>query len=59
LLLIRRVPFPFVATMNMHAYAGFYSDAFGPMPFVFGSAPPDQFELIMLTSPRFSSGSGR
>ena len=50
---IKRVPFPFVTIMNMKARAGFYSDVFGPLPFVFGEAPPEEFDLVMLTSPEF------
>jgi 4-amino-4-deoxy-L-arabinose transferase-like glycosyltransferase len=32
-----------VAIMSVPAGAGYYSDGWGPAPFIFGSAPPDQY----------------
>ena len=34
------------STMSSEAGAGFYSDYFGPAPYVFGS-PPDQVYLVL------------
>jgi hypothetical protein len=34
---------PFLATMSIHGGAGFYSSKWGPLPFVFGPAPPARY----------------
>jgi 4-amino-4-deoxy-L-arabinose transferase-like glycosyltransferase len=36
---------PFIATMNNGAAAGFYSDVFGPLPFVFGGGHPQRYAI--------------
>jgi hypothetical protein len=36
---------PWVATMNNRAGAGFYSDVFGSLPFVFGAIPPERYNI--------------
>jgi len=36
-----------LATMRAECGAGFYSDFWGPLPFVFGPAPPEQYEVIV------------
>jgi 4-amino-4-deoxy-L-arabinose transferase-like glycosyltransferase len=36
---------PWIATMNNRAGAGFYSDVFGPLPFVFGTIPPERYNI--------------
>jgi 4-amino-4-deoxy-L-arabinose transferase-like glycosyltransferase len=35
-----------LATMSGAVGAGYYSDGWGPMPFVFGSIPPDQYMVF-------------
>jgi hypothetical protein len=47
---IEGLPFPFVTTMRIATHAGFYTDVFGPLPFVMSDAPKEEFELIMLTA---------
>jgi hypothetical protein len=32
-----------LAIMNVHCGAGFYSNEWGPLPFVFGQAPPEEY----------------
>ena len=34
-----------LSTMNLHTGAGFYSDVWGPMPYVFGAAIPDVYNI--------------
>jgi 4-amino-4-deoxy-L-arabinose transferase-like glycosyltransferase len=34
-----------LTTMRAECGAGFYSDLWGPLPFVFGPAPPEQYEV--------------
>lgn len=36
-----------LTTMNAECGAGFYSDLWGPMPFVFGPTPPERYEVIV------------
>jgi 4-amino-4-deoxy-L-arabinose transferase-like glycosyltransferase len=36
-----------LATMRAECGAGFYSDFWGPLPFVFGPSPHEQYEVIM------------
>jgi hypothetical protein len=45
------VPFPFLTTMSEHANAGFYAGSWGPLPYAFGPAPAERYQLIMLTDP--------
>lgn len=37
-----------LATMNNTAGAGFYSDFWGPMPFVFGEIPPEKYYVYIV-----------
>ncbi|HEY1718973.1 MAG TPA: glycosyltransferase family 39 protein [Verrucomicrobiae bacterium] len=37
-----------LTTMNVAAGSGFYASAFGPLPFVFGSAPPEKAAIFSL-----------
>jgi len=46
-----RAPFPFLTVMSARAHAGFYSDVFGPLPFVFTHVIPDDVQMIRLTNP--------
>jgi 4-amino-4-deoxy-L-arabinose transferase-like glycosyltransferase len=39
---------PFLSTSNPVAFAGFYSDFAGPMPFSFGPVPPEQYLVVEL-----------
>jgi hypothetical protein len=39
---------PFVSTMNVVMGAGFYSDAAGPLPFVIGAAPQEQYRVYRI-----------
>lgn len=50
------VPFPFLATMSSAVDAGFYTDIWGPLPYAFGAAPAERFQLIMLTWPKLPAG---
>jgi 4-amino-4-deoxy-L-arabinose transferase-like glycosyltransferase len=36
-----------LSTMQAECGAGFYSDLWGPLPFVFGPTPPEQYEVIL------------
>jgi len=45
------MPFPYVATMDPHLGAGFYSDLWGPLPFAVGRASPEQY-LLYVADPR-------
>jgi 4-amino-4-deoxy-L-arabinose transferase-like glycosyltransferase len=38
-----------LATMNGLQGAGFYADAWGPLPFVFGSVPHEEYYILMVT----------
>jgi hypothetical protein len=37
-----------LTTMRAECGAGFYSDLWGPLPFVFGPTPPEQYEVDVL-----------
>ena len=37
---------PWVSTMNQAVGAGFYSDKRGPLPFAFGSVPPEKYYIL-------------
>jgi hypothetical protein len=37
---------PWLATMSSVAGAGYYSDLWGPMPFIFGRVPPDNYQVF-------------
>ncbi len=37
-----------LTTMRVECGAGFYSDLWGPLPFVFGPVPPEHYEVIVL-----------
>jgi 4-amino-4-deoxy-L-arabinose transferase-like glycosyltransferase len=43
--------FPWASTMNVAMGAGFYADASGPLPFVFGSAPDEQYRIVRIIVP--------
>ena len=43
--------FPWFATMNTDSGAGFYSDHWGPLPFAFGSIPPETYFVYLLKPP--------
>jgi hypothetical protein len=38
-------PLPRLSCMNYFAGAGFFSDVWGPMPFVFGNIPPEKYYI--------------
>jgi 4-amino-4-deoxy-L-arabinose transferase-like glycosyltransferase len=40
------IPCSWVSTMNMVSGAGFYSCVFGPVPFMFGRIPPDNYYIM-------------
>jgi 4-amino-4-deoxy-L-arabinose transferase-like glycosyltransferase len=42
-------PTSWLATMSPALGAGFYSDEFGPLPFVVGSVPPEKFIVFEIT----------
>jgi 4-amino-4-deoxy-L-arabinose transferase-like glycosyltransferase len=43
---------PWLATMNREMGAGFYStEGFGPLPFAFGPAPPEEYVTVRFTAP--------
>ena len=44
--IIEYAAFPFVTTSHFQRYAGFYSDYTGPLPFMFGSIPMEQYLLV-------------
>jgi hypothetical protein len=41
-------PHSFVTTVSMAVGAGFYSDTFGPLPFVFGRSPAERYVVFTL-----------
>jgi 4-amino-4-deoxy-L-arabinose transferase-like glycosyltransferase len=43
-------PTSWLSTMSPVLGAGFYSDVFGPLPFVIGSVPPERFTVFEITS---------
>jgi hypothetical protein len=42
----RVLPPPWMTLMSVPAGAGYYSDGWGPAPFVFGAAPPDEYVVF-------------
>jgi 4-amino-4-deoxy-L-arabinose transferase-like glycosyltransferase len=40
-----------LATMSHAAGAGFYSDAWGPLPFAFGEVPPEEYQVEAILAP--------
>lgn len=38
-------PFPWLATMDPSVGAGFYASVWGPLPFAFGRAAPERYEV--------------
>jgi len=40
-----------VTTMNRDVRAGFYADYMGPLPFVFGDVPPEEYNVLELKPP--------
>jgi 4-amino-4-deoxy-L-arabinose transferase-like glycosyltransferase len=40
---------PWMSTMNYDAGAGFYSNVFGPLPFVIGRIMPERFDIFEVT----------
>jgi hypothetical protein len=47
---VELVACPWLATMNRETGAGFYStEGFGPLPFVFGAVPPEQYYVVEFT----------
>jgi hypothetical protein len=40
-----RASFPWLSTLKRGTGAGFYSDVFGPLPYVFGSVAPDRYNV--------------
>jgi len=42
-------PTSWLTTMNPKLGAGFYSDVFGPLPFVIGSVPTEKFMVFEIT----------
>lgn len=43
---IKCKPFGWLATMHRESGAGFFADVWGPMPFVFGKVPVEQFHVL-------------
>jgi hypothetical protein len=44
-------PAKWISTMNYPLGAGFYSDVFGPLPFVIGPVSPERFSVSEITAP--------
>jgi hypothetical protein len=42
---VKLQPLRWVAVMQKKMGAGFYSDLWGPCPFLFGTVPPEQYEI--------------
>jgi len=40
--------FPILSTMHATVGAGFYSDVWGPLPFVFAPTPPERYTVVVL-----------
>lgn len=38
--------FPWLGTMRIELHAGFYSDQWGALPYGFGNAPPEQYDVV-------------
>ena len=45
---IRRFPGGGLTTMHFLAGAGYYADIWGPLPFAFGPAPPEEYDIYLL-----------
>lgn len=43
--------FPWASTMNVSTGAGFYSNGVGPVPFVIGPAPQEQYFILRMKQP--------
>jgi len=43
---IHKLPCSWITTMNSTVGAGFYSDPWGPFPFVFGPVPPEEYRIV-------------
>ena len=43
--------FPWFATLNLNVGAGFYSSFWGPLPFGFGSIPPQKVAVYVVKQP--------
>jgi 4-amino-4-deoxy-L-arabinose transferase-like glycosyltransferase len=41
---------PWIATMHPAVGAGFYASGWGPLPFAFGTVPPQRYDLVTLLS---------
>jgi len=44
-------PFAYLTTMNPRLGAGFYTHIWGPLPFAFGSVPPERYDLYEIVKP--------
>jgi hypothetical protein len=44
-------PISFVSTMRPQLAAGFYSDVWGPLPFAFGTVPPERYKVLLIEQP--------
>jgi hypothetical protein len=44
-------PASYVTTMSLPAGAGFYSDAFGPLPYAFRRPPAERYVIMVLGAP--------
>jgi hypothetical protein len=42
---------PWIATMHAELGAGFYASVWGPLPFAFGAAPPERYQIVTLLPP--------
>lgn len=42
---------PWMTTMQRHLGAGFYSDLWGPVPFLFAPVPPERYTVVRLGPP--------
>lgn len=45
---LRVMPFPWLGTMQKPLGAGFYSDVWGPLPFVSGDVPPEEYAMYLV-----------
>ena len=41
-------PLTWLTTMNTRGRAGFYSDIWGPVPFIFGNTPPERYHVRLV-----------
>jgi 4-amino-4-deoxy-L-arabinose transferase-like glycosyltransferase len=46
------VPCPWLSTMNSVCGAGFHSQVWGPVPFLFGKIPPEIYSVVEAMSPK-------